>query len=161
MLKWYADIFQFTEKTLSAKELKRQKVMSLLALPAVPLFSYLQLVELGPTAELMMYPILILSGIFLIITMFGKVGNSFWARDKYLDEWELERKHHAMAIGHQVSVYSFVVVSALIIIFTDWEGTSIPLTSDFIRLVTLNVVVFMFYVPLLFLVWTINSVDVV
>ncbi|WP_371395468.1 hypothetical protein [Fretibacter rubidus] len=107
MLKWYAETFKLTEKQMTTRALRDIKILTVLSFLAVPIF-------LAMRTDVIPVALTIPAVLALIFTMgcffclcFTKFVNRFWARDKYLDEWERGRKHQSMAFAFQVLLYGF------------------------------------------------------
>ena len=82
--------------------------------------------------------------------------NRFWARDKYLDEWEVARKHQAMALGYQITTSMFGVLGAIFIIVSLFSDASITLNFEALSGLVFMGLVFMVYIPHIFLLWTVK-----
>ena len=131
----------------------------LLSLPATPLFGLAFLGEFSNIVTIVLYVSCIISGFFLLATMTHKLTNRFWGRDKYLDEWEVQKKHHSMAIGFQVLSYVIVavmIVSGLMAVFSDmvFNVSLRQIAIGFYGLLVLAI-----YVPLGFLLQTIEPIS--
>jgi len=159
MLEAYANAFKVSEKELTKKALGSLKLWALLGLPATPLFIATYSGHFSSTVTLVLGLLTLLSGVFLMLTMVSKFTNRFWARDKFLDEWELNRKHHAMAIGFQIIDY--VVIGVMVLAMLLALITDIEITFNFeqLAIAAFSFIVFAVYVPLLFLLWTVKPMD--
>ena len=159
MLQAYADAFKVSERDLTKKALGKLKLWALLGLPATPLYAVAHFGDLSPEIFRVMILLTFISGAFLLVTMLSRFTNRFWARDKYLDEWELQRKHHSMAIGFQITDYLLCGIIFLAIILASFVDIEITLSFEHVAMIAFSFVVFMVYVPLLFLLWSVNPVD--
>lgn len=156
MLKLYADTFKLSEAELTEENLKRLKLYTLLGLPAFPLIGLVLFKEFSFSLTLIIVAIALISLCFVTMTMMSRFVNRFWARDKYLDEWEVARKHHAMAIGHQVTDYMFVALAAVFFIASMFTEKTITIDLKALTATAFGVVLFMVYVPHIFLLWTVK-----
>ena len=156
MLKFYADTFKLSEAELSEEKLKRLKLYTLLGLPAFPLIALVYFKDFSLSVTFIIGVIGLISLGFVMITMTSRFINRFWARDKYLDEWEVARKHHAMAIGHQVTDYMFMALGAIFFIASMFVKKTVTIDLEVLAGTAFGVVVFMVYVPHIFLLWTVK-----
>ena len=115
MLKWYAESFKLTEKQMTTKALRRIWVLTGISLLMIPAIFILDFDYLMGTPRLAAHLAYYISFICLVLLVFSKFVNRFWSRDKYLDEWEKERKHQAMAFAFQVLMY---ILSAIVMFCT-------------------------------------------
>lgn len=160
MLKQYAEAHKLGMNELTEKSIKQLRLFMLLGLPTTPLFGMATLGGFSDIMTVVLYILCFLSGFFLFAAMVHKVTNRFWARDKYLDEWEVQKKHHSMAIGFQV--LSYVIVAVMILtgsmaVFTDvvFNISLRQIAIGFFGLLVLAV-----YVPLGFLLQTTEPISV-
>jgi len=160
MLKWYADTFKLDAAELTTKNLKRLKLYTILGLPSLPLMAYAFLNGFSDLKTLIAAILGVILSFFMCVVMMSRFTNRFWARDKYLDEWERGRKHHAMAIGHQVTDYLFVMLAVIFFIAAQFSKQSITLNFETLASIAMAVVVFMVLVPHIFLLWTVKPVDI-
>ncbi|MEP6341688.1 MAG: hypothetical protein ABJ275_00065 [Maricaulaceae bacterium] len=156
MLKFYADTFKLSEAELSEEKLRRLKLYTLLGLPAFPLIALVYFKDFSLSLTFIIGLIGLISLGFVMVTMTSRFINRFWARDKYLDEWEVARKHHAMAIGHQVTDYMFMALGAIFFIASIFIKKTITINLEILAGTAFGVVVFMIYVPHIFLLWTVK-----
>ena len=159
MLKWYADTVQISERELTSKSLSRLKLFALLGMPATPLFALAEFGDFSPAVSLIFFGLSFLSGIFLFVVMLSKFTNRFWARDKYLDEWELQRKHHSMAIGFQVIDYAVCLLMAAAFLLIPFSNTTFTISLPQIAMACFSFIVFAVYIPLVFLLWSTKPVN--
>jgi len=122
MLKWFAEIFKLTEKQMTKKALNRLKLLTLLSLPAVPLIVLDVFGAFNGSSTISKLSIFAIPYAAFVSISFSKFVNRFWARDKYLDEWEVSRKHEAMAFGFQC-LSCILIASSLFFIFFDLKDT--------------------------------------
>jgi len=160
MLKWYADTFKLSSAELTTKSLNRLKLFTVLGLPSLPFMAYALSNGFAGNAAIIAAIIGLISAVFMVVTMVSPFTNRFWARDKYLDEWEVGRKHHAMAIGHQITDYMFVILAAVFFIAAQFSKQTITFNLETLASIAMGVVVFMVLVPHIFLLWTVKPVDV-
>jgi len=159
MLEAYANAFKVSEKELTKKSLGQLKLWALLGLPATPLFIAAFFGKFSSATTLVLGLLTFVSGIFLMLTMISKFTNRFWARDKYLDEWELQRKHHSMAVAFQVIDYVAVGIIFLAALLASTKGGEITINFEHIATAAFCFVLVSVYIPLLFLLWTVKPVD--
>ena len=86
-----------------------------------------------------------------------------FARDKYLDEWEVARKHQAMAFSLQ-STSCILILSSLFLILYDRKETKAGIdigVLSHLQLGTLLLATFIafLYVVHLFLLFTVKPID--
>lgn len=114
MMKLYARMTDLNAHDVSAKTLKRLRIISLISLPFVPALGlmgsdFVSSPLSEPLPAIILAIITIVSAIALLILCLNKLVNRVWVRDKYLDEWEVQLKYRSMAFGFQVVLY---VISA-------------------------------------------------
>jgi len=156
MLKLYAEANKLSDNELTEESIKQLRRNILLSLPATPLFGLAVLGGKSLFITISLFVLCFVSATFLFAVMTHRVTNRFWARDQYLDEWELKQKHHSMAVGFQV--LSYIIAGAMIstgtiALFTDIEF-NIGLRQ--VAIGFYGLLVFVIYVPLTFLLWTIK-----
>jgi len=163
MLKWYAETFKLTEKQMTKKALSRLKLLTLISLPATPLFFLYSLDKIPTDGEPFYIVLGIVSVIALLTLSFCKFTNRFWARDKYLDEWEVARKHQAMAFTLQLFTY---VVAALMLFFlftSGWKSLNVveleTISHLQIGLSLFALMMFFLYAVHIFILFTVNPID--
>ncbi|GLQ19831.1 hypothetical protein [Algimonas porphyrae] len=132
MLKWYADVFRFKPDTLTRRKLMRLRALALLALPVFPLFILLRtnlesdVPAMEPLINALDNPagwgVMFLSFCALTALCLARVINRFWARDRYLDEWEVEMKHASMAFALQCILYLslFTLIAGMLLQYWGW-----------------------------------------
>lgn len=128
MLNWYANLFRISEKNITKSGLRRTKILTWLTLMIVPLeiltgdwFDELENGFLITTIVIM----ILLSLIALIGLLLSPLVHRFWARDKYLDEWEIEVKRKGMSAGYKVLFGTLVIGLIYSAVVTDYsEPTS-------------------------------------
>ena len=172
MLKWYADMFRFNSKTISHAGLRRVRVMYVLSLPFVPLVLLVGAYEsglatlpdsgaAGLATWTALMALLFVSMIAVVAMCLTKFVNRFWARDRYLDEWELGHKHASMAFGFQFAFYAAAVMFLASFALTEWIGWTGPtLTLTNALTLTLGVMLVGFYAQIWYLLQNIRPVDV-
>lgn len=171
MLKWYADMFKLTEKQMTKKALNRLKILTLASLPAIPFIILIAFAKTStePQAEVssglenLIIGLIIISVIALLALCFCKFTNRFWARDKYLDEWEVARKHQAMAFSYQLFCY---IIAAFLLYFTFFSGRESQKILEFgsvsyhqISVVLFALLMMFLYSAHLFLLFTVKPID--
>ena len=163
MLKWYAETFKLSGRELTSNALRRIKWLTLLSLPALPLVITDVFVEIPNQLEVPYLVVSIISLIAFVCLCFTKFVNRFFARDKYLDEWETTKKHEAMAFAFQVMVYCFsavLVVGVLGDAFSMFQNVK---TRSFdvyeIGVVAAGLMMFAFYTMHFFLLATVKPID--
>lgn len=159
MLKWYADTFKLGGAELTETSLKRLKRYTRAGLPCLILFPLGMFDILPLWSRLIVLLLAIVSACFMGAVMTSPFTNRFWARDKYLDEWERGRKHHAMAIGHQVTDYMFVGLAFICFGLSFFSKQTLTLDFNLLTSFFFYVVIFMVLVPHMFLLWTVKPVD--
>lgn len=127
MLNWYANTFRITEKSITKAALRRTKVLTWLALLIVPLE-----IIIGDWFDELTNGLLITGVVILIlVSLIALIGlllsplvHRFWARDKYLDEWEIEVKRKGMSAGYKVLFGALVIGLIYSAAVTDYSETS-------------------------------------
>lgn len=160
MLKAYADIFKISEQDLTQKSLDKLKLFALLGLPATPLYALSMFGSFSTLTTAALLGLCFLSGTFLLITMLSKFTNRFWARDKYLDEWELKKKHHSMAVGLQITSYIIGTIMILALAATPFLNIKFTIGFEHIAMAVFSLICIMVYIPLLFLLWTTSPIKI-
>lgn len=127
MLNWYANTFRISEKNISKAGLRRTKILTWLTLMIVPLEILSQ--DWLDTSENMFLlggfaGLIIVALISLIALLLSPLIHRFWARDKYLDEWEVEVKRKGMSAGYKVLFGALVVGLIYSAVVTDYSETS-------------------------------------
>ena len=163
MLKWFAEIFKLTEKQMTRKALNRLKILTLLSLPAVPLIVLDVFGAFSNSTTVSKLSIFAIPYAAFVAISFSKFVNRFWARDKYLDEWEVARKHQAMAFSLQSTSCILILTSLFLILFDLKEtkaGIDIGVLSH-LQLGTLLLATFIafLYIAHLFLLFTVKPID--
>ena len=163
MLKWYAETFKLSGRELTASAIKRIKLLTVLSLPALPLTMTSIFLDIPDHLTMPFWVILIPSFIAFVCLGCTKFVNRFFARDKYLDEWETAKKHQAMAFAFQVMAYCF---SAVLVIGVLGDAFSIfqnVKTRSFdvyeIGVVAAGLMMFGFYVMHFFLLAIVKPID--
>ena len=166
MLKWYAETFKLTEKQMTAKALRRLWILTGIGLLILPVLLILEFGGLmGPAfiAARVAHFIILIPFLCLV---FSKFFNRFWSRDKYLDEWEKERKHEAMAFAFQVLMYvlgAVILFSGLSPVLNYGQDILIPefdlYTLGLIVMGVMTVGLFTMHIYLLITTKPIDSLD--
>lgn len=163
MLKWYAETFKLSGRELTATAIKRIKLLTLLSLPALPLIITDVFLEIPDHLNMPFFFILVPSFMAFVCLCFTKFVNRFFARDKYLDEWETAKKHQAMAFAFQVMLYCFsavLVIGVLGDVFSIFQNV---ITRSFdlyeIGVVASGMMMFGFYVMHFFLLTNVKPID--
>ena len=165
MLKQYADTYKFTAKELTAENLTRLKWLTLLGLPGFPLIASIHYMDSSIT-KIALGVLGIVSLICFAIVMLTSFANRFWARDKYLDEWERERKHHAMSFAYQFMAYLLALPALSLFIICLLSDADFISNSDFtfsfsnLTGAVFGLMVLMIFIPHIFLLWTVKPVDI-
>ena len=112
MLNWYAKTFQISEENLTKAGLRRTKIFAGLMLLIVPFevinddwFDNFDSVIFAGIGALLIVACLI----GFIALLLSPMVHRFWARDKYLDEWEIEIKRKGMSAGYKVLFGALVI----------------------------------------------------
>lgn len=106
MLKFYADFYRLREKTITRAALRRTIIFGVLSLPFFPLSMMDMTGRLPDFVPSIVFNLAFLvTGLFTFVFMFSRFVNRFYARDKYLDEWERRIKHESMAFAFQTMLY--------------------------------------------------------
>ena len=163
MLKWYAETFKLSGRELTASAIKRIKLLTVVSLPAIPLVMVNIFLEIPDHLAIAFWVMLIPSIVALICLCFTKFVNRFYARDKYLDEWETAKKHQAMAFAFQVMAYSFGAVLGFGVLGDAFSIFQNVKTRSFdiyeIGVVAAGLIVFGFYAMHFFLLATVKPID--
>ena len=114
MLKWYAETFKLTEKQMTGMALRRIWVLTAISLLLVPAILIREIYDPQEASSVLVNTMFYIGLVGFFCLAFTKFMNRFWSRDKYLDEWEKERKHEAMAFAFQIMQY--IVMAILLII---------------------------------------------
>ena len=125
MLNWYAKTFRISEKNITKAGLRRTKILTWLALLIVPIETFLGdwLEQLdNSVGNTILYTAIIVSVISLIALLFSPLVHRFWARDKYLDEWEIEIKRKGMSAGYKVLFGALVIGIAFSTLVVDYSA---------------------------------------
>lgn len=127
MLNWYAKTFRISEENITKAGLRRTKILAWLALLIVPIEvfvgDWLEKIE-GPVEDIVLNLLIAIAVISMIALLFSPLVHRFWARDKYLDEWEIEVKRKGMSAGYKVLFVSLVIGIALSTLLTDYSAPS-------------------------------------
>lgn len=125
MLNWYANTFRISEKNVTKAGLFRTRIFAWLALIIVPV----ETIQLDWIENSESVFVQALFGITILAALVGLVGlllspliHRFWARDKYLDEWEIEIKRKGMSAGYKVLFGAMFAGLAYSAITTDFSG---------------------------------------
>ena len=105
MLAKYFEMFEPTERQITAKALRRLKIAAMVALAAVPLIVVDKLIPLEtmhPVAATIIEAAFIISVIGFLFICCSRVFNRVWAPDKYLDESEILRKRESATFAYMV-----------------------------------------------------------
>lgn len=163
MLKWYADTFKLTEREMTAKSLRRIKWLTFFGALAFPV-AVVRIYKLIPDSwQTPVHAIYVLLALCCMCLMLTKFVNRFYARDKYLDEWEKTRKHEAMAFAFQVLIYVLGFFGALFVGASFVSDFTFPpfdfLTMAFFTMGTLGLCIFTMLTYLLATTKPIDSMD--
>jgi MFS family permease len=124
MLNWYANTFRISEKNITKAGLRRTKVLTWLTLLIVPLEiligDWFDELTNGYLTAIVVIAIFI-SLIALIGLLLSPLVHRFWARDKYLDEWEIEVKRKGMSAGYKVLFGTLVIGLIFSAVVTDYN----------------------------------------
>ena len=163
MLKWYAETFKLSARELTASAISRIKLLTVLSLPALPLAMVDIFLEIPDHLTIPFWGILIPSLIAFVCLGCTKFVNRFFARDKYLDEWETAKKHQAMAFAFQVIAYSFSAVLVFGVLgdaFSIFHNMRTPSFDVYeIGVVAAGLMMFGFYAMHFFLLATVKPID--
>lgn len=105
MLKGYASAFEITDRHLTQKYIRRISILSWVVFLSVLLVFIDEdwAFEDAPAiVELGLVIILLVVVIAFFMLLCSPLVMRFWARDKYLDEWELDIKRRGMKSGYTV-----------------------------------------------------------
>ena len=120
MLSWYANTFEISEGNITLTGLRRTRVLAWLTLIIVPLeilsWGWID-AALPPVLETLSGLIIFVSLMAFIALLFNPLVHRFWARDKYLDEWEIDVKRQAMSAGYKV-LFGILFLSVIYFSFT-------------------------------------------
>lgn len=127
MLNWYANTFRISEDNITKSGLRRTKTLAWLALLIVPLEIFLgdALEQIDGSVGDVLFTLAIATPLISIMALlFSPLVHRFWARDKYLDEWEIEVKRKGMSAGYKVLFGALVIGIALSTLLTDYSASS-------------------------------------
>lgn len=112
MLKGYASAFEIAERHLTRKYIQRVSIISWI----VFLSLFLEFIDIDWVFEdapaivaIGLVVILLLFLIAVIMLLCSPLVMRFWARDKYLDEWELDIKRRGMKSGYTVLLFTLLL----------------------------------------------------
>lgn len=116
MMKLYADLFELTAESISAKSIRRLRWMAIGSLPFIPMIVF-WIVNGLPKSTLIVPFLLIfvLCAILTVSVLLARLVNRVWSPDKYLDEWEKDLKRRSMTMAFMVVMY----VALSLVVF--WE----------------------------------------
>lgn len=134
MLNWYANTFRISEKNITKAGLRRTKILTWLTLMIVPIevinFYWIE----SPENAILISGF----GVVIIVALFALIGlllsplvHRFWARDKYLDEWEIEIKRKGMSAGYKVLFCAIAIGLAYSALTTDFSASEASEFSQF------------------------------
>lgn len=134
MLNWYANTFRISEKNITKAGLRRTKILTWLTLMIVPIevinFYWIE----SPENAILISGF----GVVIIVALFALIGlllsplvHRFWARDKYLDEWEIEIKRKGMSAGYKVLFCAIAIGLAYSALTTDFSASEASEISQF------------------------------
>jgi hypothetical protein len=167
MFKFYSDLFRFKESTLSRASIRRLWILLGLSLPFVPLLLLLRLnlaTEL-PALEAIHsavdgrvgYSIFVVSFLAWVVLLSTRGMNRFWARDRYLDEWEVQTKRASMTFAFQVISYLWAALFLIVLIiqnFSPNDGVGISLLTISVTALFLSI-----YAQIFFLLTKLRVMD--
>jgi hypothetical protein len=153
MLSWYANTFQISEGNITLSGLRRTRILAWLTLMVVPLDilsgGWID-ATLPPALEWLAGILVFVSLVAFIALLFNPLVHRFWARDKYLDEWELDIKRKAMSVGYKTLfgiLFLGLVYSSLTSDFS--EGASGAVSVQRLDTVAFALLIFAFCVQVL------------
>ena len=114
MMKFYANLFELTAGSISAKSIRRLRWLTIGSLPYLPMIAFLILH--GLPRSIAALPIIlgfILCSVLTITVLFARIVNRVWAPDKYLDEWEKELKRKSMTMAFMVMMCVAMAMAAI------------------------------------------------
>lgn len=167
MFKLYSDLFRFKESTLSRASLRRLWMLLILSLPFVPLLLLLRL-DLAaefPALEAIHsaadgrvgYTTFAVSFFAWVVLLSTRVMNRFWARDRYLDEWEVQTKRASMTFAFQVISYLWAALFLVVLImqnFSPNDGIGVSLLTISVTALFLSI-----YAQIFFLLSKLREID--
>ena len=134
MLNWYANTFLISEKNITKAGLRRTKILTWLALMIVP-FELMDTdwIENTESVFVSLVFVIFISTILisLIWLLLSPLIHRFWARDKYLDEWEIEVKRKGMSTGYKVLFGIIFIILVFSAFTTDYSTSHDPQISYF------------------------------
>jgi len=132
MLSWYANTFQISEGNITLSGLRRTRILAWLTLMIAPLeLIYGEWIDTqAPPAVEWVFGILTLVALIaLIALLFNPLVHRFWARDRYLDEWEIDIKRKAMSVGYK-TLFGVLFLGLVYSSFTtDYSEGAVQLVS--------------------------------
>jgi len=124
MLKSYASAYEITERHLTRKYIRRVSILSWFV------FLSLLLEFINPDWALEDAPAIVSIGLIVIVIAFliavimllcSPLVMRFWARDKYLDEWELDIKRRGMKSGYTVLLFTLLLAMLYFVFKVDYS----------------------------------------
>ena len=128
MLNWYANTFRISEENITKAGLRRTKIFAWLMLLIVPLET-IDAAWLDSGDNPLVTGLIILALVGLFGVLLSPLVHRFWARDKYLDEWEIEIKRKGMSAGYKVLFGALVLGLVYSSVTTDFSVDSSEQTS--------------------------------
>ena len=162
MFKWYADTFAFDDNTISKRSLFLLILATVISIPVFPLLAWASLIGFPENYDLILIVTLVISFIGFVYVCFSKICNRFWARDKYLDEWELSLKREAMAFSAQLIAWIAAVGLLMIVLLQAMgflEPENIILRSDHLFFGFLTVMLVILYSTHFYILAKLKPVD--
>lgn len=162
MLNWYATTFQISEGNITLSGLRRARILAWLTLLIVPieLTSETWIERQAPSVEWMFGIAIVVSLVAFIALLFNPLVHRFWARDKYLDEWEVDIKRKAMSAGYK-ALFAILFIGLAYSAFTiDYsEGVEASVSLHRVDTLAFALLIFVFCVQVLTQLHLIRPID--
>ncbi len=126
MLKTYADIYKLEGESVSGKSIGLIKALLVASFPAVPMLVIGEFFGIPDAFPVAAYIVIAAASFLALISLiFLRLPNRLYARDKYLDEWELDVKRRSMTFAYQFLVWGLTAVLTLGILIDGTVGLSV------------------------------------
>lgn len=153
-------VFELQEKDLSKSRLNFFRGIMVLAMPFIPLLTFR---EFGSNSDVVLSPILVLiiiTGLFFLITACSRYANRYWTPNKYLDESEVQLKTASMSFAYQIIGW----VGAIALLFAaltnwGWDSSQMEFSRKHILYVMFNGLGLMLFLPLIYIMWALRPID--
>ena len=154
-------IFELKEKDLSRNALLRFRIFTILAIPAFPLITLVELGTLSDGAKDAVMIAALISMVFFVLIGLSRIANRFWTPNRYMDEWEVRLKQSSMSFAYQLILIA-VVISVIVFISIDWmqsEAVLLNLKANQMFWIFANLFVMIIFLPLIYVIWALRAID--